>query len=97
MNKKTEKFHEMKNDELTAELKELKEKLFRLRFSHATGQLSNPLEMSHCKKDIARVKTILHARELKATANGGQPAVVADTKVKATKATAATSAKKAKA
>jgi len=59
MNKKTEKFHEMKLEELVQELKELKERLFRLRFSHATGQLANPLEMASCKKDIARVLTIL--------------------------------------
>ena len=75
MNKKASKFHEMKSDELALELKELKEKLFRLRFSHATGQLANPLEMAHCKKDIARVKTILHERELKA-AVGGEPVAV---------------------
>jgi len=66
MNKKAEKFHEMKTDELSTQLNELKEKLFRLRFSHATGQLSNPMEMALCKKDIARVKTILRGRELKA-------------------------------
>ena len=74
MNKKAEKFHELKNDELVAELKELKEKLFRLRFSHATGQLSNPLEMAHCKKDIARVKTIMHQRELKGETFSASPA-----------------------
>ena len=65
MNKKTEKFHELKMDELLQELKEQKERLFRLRFSHATGQLSNPIEMASCKRDIARVKTILRQRELK--------------------------------
>ena len=65
MNKKAEKFHELKTDELLAELKEQKEKLFRLRFSHATGQLANPMEMAATKKDIARVKTILKDRELK--------------------------------
>ena len=62
---KAEKFHEMKTEELSAQLKELREKLFRLRFSHATGQLGNPKEMTVCKKDIARVKTILKERELK--------------------------------
>ena len=75
--KKAEKFHEMKTDELTAELKELKEKLFRLRFQHATGQLANPMEMAACKKDIARVKTILQERELKAASGGNKPVVAA--------------------
>jgi len=94
MNKKAEKFHEMKNDELTNELKELKEKLFRLRFSHATGQLANPLEMAHCKKDIARVKTILHQRNLK-TAAGGEVVVPVGADTDRPKSTA--KAKKAKA
>jgi len=67
---KTEKFHELKMDELTNRLRELKEKLFRLRFSHATGQLANPMEMAGCKKDIARVKTVLREREIKALAAG---------------------------
>ena len=85
MNKKAQKFHEMKNDELTNELKELKEKLFRLRFSHATGQLANPLEMAHCKKDIARVKTIMLERELKAVSAGEAAAEVKPEKKPAAK------------
>ena len=54
----------MKNDELVARLGELKQELFNLRFSHATGQLANPMEMVVCKKDIARIKTVLREREL---------------------------------
>jgi len=57
-------FKELKNDELNVKLKELKQELFNLRFSHATGQLSNPMQMVKCKKDIARVKTVLREREL---------------------------------
>ena len=62
---RADKFHEMKTEELTTELKELRDKLFKLRFSHATGQLGNPKELTLCRKDIARVKTILKERELK--------------------------------
>ena len=40
---KAKQFHEMKNDELIVKLNELKQELFNLRFSHATGQLSNPI------------------------------------------------------
>lgn len=65
---KAQQFHEMKNEELTAKLIELKQELFNLRFSHATGQLTNPLQMVNCKKDIARIKTILREREIKAKA-----------------------------
>ena len=42
----------------------LKKELFNLRLNHATGQLNNPLALSVCKKDIARVKTVLREREL---------------------------------
>ena len=32
----------------------------------ATGQLTNPQRMRECKKDVARVKTLIRERELKA-------------------------------
>ncbi|MEG1499537.1 MAG: 50S ribosomal protein L29 [Clostridia bacterium] len=50
--------------ELTSKLSELKTELFNLRFSHATGNLANPMQLHNVKKDIARVKTILKEREL---------------------------------
>lgn len=53
-------------DELNTKLKELSEELFNLRFRHAIGQLENPASLKTCKKDIAKVKTILRERELKA-------------------------------
>ena len=59
-------FREMKNEELNVKLTELKQELFNLRFNHATGQLTNPMQLNTCKKDIARIKTILKERELKA-------------------------------
>ena len=51
-------------EELNAKLVSLKQELFNLRFSHATGQLSNPASINVCKKDIARVKTLLREKEL---------------------------------
>jgi large subunit ribosomal protein L29 len=61
---KAKQFHEMSNDELKVKLKDLKQELFNLRFQHATGQLSNPKSLTVCKKDIARVMTIIREREL---------------------------------
>ncbi len=58
------KFFEMSTEELNNKLNELKAELFNLRFKHATNQLSNPNVMVECKKDIAKVKTILRQREL---------------------------------
>lgn len=61
---KAKQIHEMKDDELIVKLGELKQELFNLRFSHTTGQLANPMQMVVCKKDIARIKTVLREREL---------------------------------
>lgn len=52
------------DSELRKMLSDLKSELFNLRFSNATGQLSNPMALNSCKKDIARVNTILKEREL---------------------------------
>ncbi len=57
-------FRDLQDKELTAKLAELKQELFNLRFSHATGQLSNPNQLKRCKRDIARVKTVIREREL---------------------------------
>lgn len=61
---KSKDFHDMTNTELTNKLAELKEELFNLRFSHAIHQLTNPMQLSVTKKDIARVKTIIRERGL---------------------------------
>ena len=61
---KAKDLRDMTNEELNAKLKALKQELFNLRFSNATGQLSNPMQLNVCKKDIARIKTILTEREL---------------------------------
>ena len=61
---KNKEFREMSTPELENKLKELKSEHFNLRFSHATGQLSNPMMLNTVKKDIARVMTILREREL---------------------------------
>jgi large subunit ribosomal protein L29 len=65
---KANKMRDMSTQELTEKERELKTELFNLRFQLATGQLNNPLRISECKKDIARVKTLIRERELKAAA-----------------------------
>ncbi len=56
----------LSTEELVAKEKELKQELFNLRFQLATGGLSNTQRISECKKDVARVKTLLCERELRA-------------------------------
>ena len=50
--------------ELDTDLKAKKSELFNLRFQLATGQLQNTAAIRECKKEIARVKTIIRQREL---------------------------------
>jgi large subunit ribosomal protein L29 len=50
--------------ELDTDLKDKKSELFNLRFQLATGQLQNNASIRECKKDIARVKTVIRQREL---------------------------------
>ena len=54
--------------ELETKLEELKKELFNLRFQLATGQLENTATITECKRDIARVLTVLRQRELSAKA-----------------------------
>ena len=65
---KTKELHELTVDELNVKLKELSEELFNLRFRHAIGQLEDTASLRACKKEIAKVKTILRERELGAKA-----------------------------
>ena len=65
---KTNVLYNKTNAELEQQLKELKSALFYLRFKHATNQLTNPNVLNSCKKDIARVQTILRQRELNISA-----------------------------
>ena len=59
---KAREIREMTADELNAKLKELKDELFHLRFQHAINQLDNPNKIVECKRDIARVLTILQEK-----------------------------------
>ena len=52
------------NSELAEKLASLKSELFNLRFTHATGSLTNSSELAICKRNIARVKTVIRQREL---------------------------------
>ena len=61
---KANKVHEMSDEELIVKFEELKKELFNLRLNHATGQLNNPLALNACKKDIARVMTVMRERQL---------------------------------
>ena len=67
---KAEEIREWANTEVKVRLQELKEEQFRLRFRAATMQLENPKLISHVRRDIARLNTILRERELGGDSEG---------------------------
>ena len=65
MPRRIEKIREAGRDELQAQHKELSEQIFRLRFQLSTGQAESLKRLREAKKDLARVKTLLRAQELR--------------------------------
>ncbi len=57
-------------DELMEELYGLKKEAFNLRFQKASGQLENVARVRHVRRDIARIKTVLHQKRGAAAAAG---------------------------
>ena len=57
----------LSNEELEAKIKESKKELFDLRLQQSTGSLEKPSRINELRKNIARMNTILSARE-----NGGE-------------------------
>ena len=66
MSKRITPFLELADAERVAKLGELKEELFNLRFQAATGVLENNARLGVLKRDVARVNTVLRAREIAA-------------------------------
>lgn len=62
---KAKELSNLSPQELREKVKELKTKLFSLRFELATGQLQNTMEITNVKRDIARLKTVLSQKEAK--------------------------------
>jgi len=65
MPRRIEKIREAGREELEARNKELTEQIFRLRFQLTTGQAEALKRLREAKKDLARVKTLLRAQELR--------------------------------
>jgi large subunit ribosomal protein L29 len=65
MPRRIEKIREAGKEELHAQQKELTEQIFRLRFQLTTGQAEALKRLREAKKDLARVKTLLRAQELR--------------------------------
>jgi large subunit ribosomal protein L29 len=62
-----DKMQEWTDDELLTRDREFSNQLGRLRFQLASGQSENLTTIRELRKGIARVKTVLRERQLKAT------------------------------
>ena len=63
---KHSELREQNTDQLELLLKETQQNLFRLRLQSETERLEAPSEIIKAKREIARIKTILREREIKA-------------------------------
>ncbi|ABD25701.1 LSU ribosomal protein L29P [Novosphingobium aromaticivorans DSM 12444] len=65
---KIEDLRAKSDDQLNAELAELKREQFNLRFQSATNQLERPARIKEVRRDIARIKTLQTERSQSAQA-----------------------------
>jgi len=63
---KKENFKDLTDEDLKKKLNELVEGLFKLRFRKVTDVVENPAQFKKDRRNIARIKTVLRERELKA-------------------------------
>lgn len=54
----TDEIRGLSQEDLNGRILEMEEELFRLKIQNATGQLENPLQVRHLRRDLARCKTI---------------------------------------
>ena len=59
---KAEEVRQKTDDELSDQLGDLQKEAFNLRFQKASGQLENNARIREVRRDIARIKTVLHER-----------------------------------
>ena len=61
---KVDELRVLEADELGVRLRTARRELYELRFKHAVGQLENSSQISKVRHDIARIMTVLRARDL---------------------------------
>ncbi|MGQ9627945.1 MAG: 50S ribosomal protein L29 [Anaerolineae bacterium] len=61
---KVSEIRAMTSEEIKNKMDEAYHELFNLRFQHSSAQLKNTNRLKEVKRDIARMKTVLHEREL---------------------------------
>ena len=74
---KASEYRQMSGEQLTHELRQLIEELFRLTVQAATERLDAPSNLRKLRRDIARIKTIQREQELAAVVPESEAADVA--------------------
>ncbi|NLH43146.1 MAG: 50S ribosomal protein L29 [Planctomycetes bacterium] len=59
---KAKQLREMSQDELQTSLQDLEKRLFELRSQAVTEKLENSKAIINARRDIARIKTVLHQK-----------------------------------
>ena len=59
-----EELRNMSTDELQSNLDDAREELMNLRFQQSTGELTDHTRIRFTKRQIARIMTIIHEKEL---------------------------------
>jgi len=60
---KAKELRDLTLEELKVKERELRQELFNLKLQRATGQLGNTAVVMKTKRDLARVKTVIHETE----------------------------------
>lgn len=61
---KMDEIKQLSLEDLKIQLEDANEELENLKFQHSTHQLDNPLRIRSVRRDIARIKTVIHEHEL---------------------------------
>jgi large subunit ribosomal protein L29 len=68
---KSREIWEMTPGEIQSSLDDAYEELFNLRFQFSTGQMQNSARLGEMRREIARLSTILRAKQLQSTQGQG--------------------------
>ena len=69
---KTAEIRKASTDKVQTYLDDARENYFKLRFRFTTGQLTDHSRLKIARKEIARLATILHERELEIESEGSE-------------------------
>ena len=61
---KMDELKQLSLEDLKIQLEDANDELANLKFQHSTHQLDNPLRIRSVRRDIARIKTVIHEFEI---------------------------------